>query len=167
MTIRTSLWSQTFLIDTLACAIRLRSLTHLWPTGSRGVDIQQEIHTYSAGLPDADQLVKLDAAHPGTIERVLDYMDREQSHRHQTQNAWADRESEQLAEATRLFARAQMMMFVLAGGAIGGGIVLALRDAPASGLAVVVIAVASLALAFIWGKTHGEDELPRPSGGVE
>jgi len=111
--------------------------------------------------------VKLDAAHPGTIERVLDYMDREQSHRHQRQNAWSDRESEQLAEATRLFARAQTMMFVLAGVAIVGGIVLALFDAPASDLAVIVIALASLALGFVWGKTPGEKELPRPSDEVD
>lgn len=113
-------------------------------------------------MSDADQLTKLNAAHPGTIERVLDYRDREQLHRHQMQNAWIDREREQTAEATRLFARAQMMMFVLAGGAISGGIVLAILDTPASGLAVIVIALASLALAFVWGKTRGEGEMPWP-----
>jgi uncharacterized membrane protein len=69
-------------------------------------------------LADADQLVKLDAAHPGTIDRVLDYVDREQSHRHQMHNAWNDREREQMAET-------------------------------------IVIALTSLVLAFIWGKTHG------------
>ena len=121
----------------------------------RGVAIKREIHSFSADLSDADQLVKLDAAHPGTIERVLDYVDREQSHRHQMLTAWDDQEREQLAQATRLFARAQAMMFVLAGAAIVGGIVLALIDATASGLALIVIALASLALAFIWGKTHG------------
>jgi uncharacterized membrane protein len=141
--------------DTLSSAIRLRSLAQVRPTGSRGVAIRREIHSFSADLSDADQLAKLDAAHPGTIERVLDYADREQSHRHQMHNAWNDQEREQLAEATRLFARAQAMMFVLAGGAIVGGIVLALIDAPASGLALIVIALTSLALAFIWGKTHG------------
>lgn len=148
--------------DALSCAIRLRSLAQVWPTGSRGVDIKREIHSHSADLSDADQLVKLDAAHPGTIERVLDYVDREQSHRHQMHKAWNDRKREQLAEATRLFARAQAMMFVLAGGAIVGGILLALIDAPASGLAVIVIALAGLALAFIWGKTHGGEEMASP-----
>lgn len=111
--------------------------------------------------------MKLDAAYPGTIERVLDYMDREQSHRHQMQNAWSDRESEQLAEATRLFARAQTMTFMLGAAAILGGIVLALIGASALGLAVIVIALASLTLAFVWGRTHGEDALPRPSDEVD
>jgi uncharacterized membrane protein len=140
--------------DALPRAIRLRSLAQVRPTGSWGVDINQEIESYGAGLADADQLVKLDAAQPGTIERVLDYMDREQSHRHRMQNAWTDQQAVQLAEATRLFERAQTMMFVLAGGAIVGGIVLALVDAPASGLAVILIALSILALAFVWGKAR-------------
>jgi uncharacterized membrane protein len=123
--------------------------------------VKQEIHPYGEGLSDADQLVKLDAAHPGTIERVLDYRDREQSHRHQMQNAWIDREREQIAEAARLFARAQMMTFLIAGGAIGGGTGLALLDAPAFGLAVIVLALARLALAFIWGKTRNGERCRR------
>ncbi|HEX7292884.1 MAG TPA: hypothetical protein VF250_17310 [Conexibacter sp.] len=61
------------------------------------------------------------------------------------QNTWIDREREQMAEAARLFARAQKMMFVLAVGVIAAGIVLAVLDVPASGLAVIVIALASLA----------------------
>lgn len=141
--------------DALSSAIRLRSLAQVRPTGSRGVAIKREIDSFSADLSDADQLAKLDAAHPGTIERVLDYVDREQSHRHQMHNARNDREREQMAETTRLFARAQALMFVLAGSAIAGGIVLALMDAPASGLALIVIALTSLVLAFIWGKTDG------------
>jgi uncharacterized membrane protein len=123
-------------------------------------DIRQEIHSYSGDFPDADELVKLDGAHPGTIERVLDYMDREQAHRHQMQDTWTEQEREHMMEAMRLFARGQVMMFLLAGGAIAGGIVLALVDAPAAGLAAIVVALASLALAFIWGRRDADSPPP-------
>jgi hypothetical protein len=59
------------------------------------------------------------------------------------------------------------MMFVLAGVAIVGGIVLALIDVPASSLAVIVIALAILALAFVWGKTQGQDAPSRPPDAVD
>lgn len=121
-------------------------------------DIRQEIHSYSSELPDADQLVKLDAAHPGAIGRVLDFMDREQAHRHRLENVWVEQDRELVADQVRLFARGQALMFLLAGGAIAGGIVLALVDAPVAGLAAIVFALASLALAFVWGRKHGDDE---------
>jgi len=127
-------------------------------------DIKHEIHQHWAeDLPPADDLIRLEQASPGAIERVLNHMDREQENRDRLNHRAAAYDERRLEASVTFHQTAQWILGVIAIIAIGGGIAVILTGHSAVGLAAILSALAVLALAFIWGRTTGGgDTKPGP-----
>lgn len=103
---------------------------------------------YSGPLPTAEQFRLYEESCPGAGNRILDYMDKEQSHRH----TMDDRTLTALDRETK---RGQFLGFAVMTGLIGVAFILALKGQPfLGGMVMLMTAAFGVVHKFIDGRSH-------------
>lgn len=124
-------------------------------TSSTTHALMMRLQKYRGPLPQAEEFRLYEQACPGAGSRILDYMDREQSHRH----AMDDRTLTALAQET---VRGQWLGFAVMVCLIGVSLVIALTGQPIlGGIVMLMTAAFGVVHKFIDGRTFGDK--PEPS----
>lgn len=116
------------------------------------LEIQQVVYSYRGPMPHPAMLKEYEDALPGLAERIAARAEKEQEFRHElARNEFLLAKERQLALLNRAIL-GQVLAFIIALTAIGGGIILLAMDKGVVGLGAIIAALVALVTVFIAGK---------------
>ena len=122
-------------------------------------------------MPPPSMLREYDAELPGLAERLVARAEAEQQFRHKTGEFQMDTVSKEQWHAAAKTYLGQILAFIIAMTAIGGGIILLALGKSTAGLASIIAALVALVAVFIAGKVvealraKADQPAPKPPSG--
>jgi len=109
--------------------------------------VQHTSMTYEGPLPPASEFEHYERVCPGAADRILAMAEKEESHRHETE----DRIVNSVIKQTKV---GQVFAFSIAFGSLGTVIASLIMDRPFGAIAPAILALTSLAAVFIGNKNN-------------
>lgn len=131
----------------------------------------REAYSFQGPMPPPSMLREYDAALPGLAERLVARAEAEQQFRHKTGEFQMDTVSKEQWHAAAKTYLGQILAFIIAMTAIGGGIILLALGKSTAGLASIIAALVALVAVFIAGKVvealraKADQPAPKPPSG--